>query len=167
MQRPSVPDDDLNGFRALLAVGAVVSVGLGVWGLLGGGIIRTALGPVLPREAPGFVAMARLYGAAMLALGIGYGLAAVHPVRNRGLLVPLFAAPLAGAVALIVAAAKDELSPVRAGVLAAFEIAYCLLYFRLYPKPVAAAPERSEDEGPTASDEPSSSDDDDQPPSIA
>jgi hypothetical protein len=131
--RPSV-----TGFRALLAVGALVSIVLGLWGLFFSGALHSALGFDVNRNAGGYLAMARLFGAAMLALGVGYALAAVHPQRNRGLLVVLFVLPLASSLALVIASARSEVSTPKGAVFAAVEIAYCLLYFRLYPRPVVA-----------------------------
>lgn len=144
----------LGGFRLLLAAGAVVSVLVGLWGLFLSGALHIALGPDVSESSPGFVGVARLMGAGTLAVGVGYALAAVHPMRNRGLLVVLFLVPLLGGLALVIAAAKSEISSVRGAVFAAVDLAYCLLYFRLYPKPVVVA-EAPAEEVPEPPDQPS------------
>ena len=144
---------EVGGFRVLLAAGAIVSVLLGVWGLFLSGALHIALGPAVEESNRGFVGMARLLGAGMLAIGVGYALAAVHPLRNRGLLVVLFLAPLLAGIALVIAAAKDEIAPARGAVFAVVDLAYCLLYFRLYPKPLSEMVPRP-DERPEPTDEP-------------
>lgn len=130
-------DKDLTGFRVLLAAGAVISLGLALWGLFGGGFIRGTLGLTVDPDAPGFIGLSRLYGGVMLAVGLGYVLAAAHPMRNRGLLVVLFAQPMIGAVVFIVGTALEDFGTVNGTVLATLSMAYCLLYFRLYPRPIS------------------------------
>ncbi len=130
-------DKDLTGFRVLLAAGAVISLGLAIWGLFGGGFIHGTLGLTVERDAPGFIGLSRLYGAVMLSMGLGYVLAAAHPMRNRGLLVVLFAQPMIGAIVFIVGTALEDFGTVNGTVLATLSMAYCLLYFRLYPRPIS------------------------------
>jgi hypothetical protein len=124
-----------SGFRLILLAGAVVSVAIGVWGVLWTQMLNTILG--LDVVSPG---AARMYGAVMLAVGVGYALAAAQPQRNRGLLVPLFLVPMMQALVGISAVARDEVKTGRGIGFAIFNIAFCLLYFRLYPRVEAEAP---------------------------
>jgi hypothetical protein len=151
---------DVTGFRVLLVLWAVVTFGVGLWGLFAAGWLHAVLGLEVAPSEPGFVGLARIYGAAMIAFGVGYAIAAAHPLRQRGLLVVLFVAPLAAAVALIIAAAKGEIARFRGGAIAAADLAFVLLYFRLYPKPVTEAlPQEAEDAEAVLREE-------DQPPSA-
>jgi hypothetical protein len=126
---------DDRGFRILLVLGAVVSVAIGVWGLVWTGMLISSLGFDLPRRAlPAFSGLGRLFGAVMVAVGIAYALAAAQPHRSRSLLVPLFVVPAVTGVAAIAAAARGEIAGGRGAVFAIYNIAYCLLYFRVYPR---------------------------------
>jgi len=128
------------GLRVLLALQAVVCTAVGVWGAFLTPILSGVLGLKLP---PGGDGIAHLFGATMLAFAVGYALAAAQPHRSRGFLVPLFVLPLIIAVAMIVNIAQHEVEhTVRAGIFAAYNFAYCLLYFRVYPR-VPDAPVRS------------------------
>ena len=119
------------GFRALLVLGAVVSVAIGVWGLLWTPMLESVLGFRVPDRALG---LARVFGGVMLAVGIGYALAAAQPQRNRSLLVPLFAVPAVTAVTVIAGTARGEIAGGQGVVYAIYNAAYCLLYFRMYPR---------------------------------
>jgi hypothetical protein len=121
--------DGGSGFRLILLVGAVVSVAIGIWGFLWTTMLETILG--LDVTYPG---AARMYGGVMLAVGVGYALAAAQPQRNRGLLVPLFLVPLLGAIVAVSGVARDEIQTGKGVGFAIFNLAYCLLYFRLYPR---------------------------------
>lgn len=134
---------EIRGFRVLLGAGAAVYGLLGVSGLFFTGLLHGILGPDVDAGVGGFLGMARLYGALALAVGVGYVVGAIDPMRNRGLLFVLFAVPLLTGVAGIVAAAKSEMSSSKGALFAAFNLAYLLLYFRLYPKP--AVPEEGEE----------------------
>jgi hypothetical protein len=70
----------------------------------------------------------------MAAIGVGYALAGIQPHRNRSLLVPLFIVPVAMFASTIAAMAADEIPGGRGAVFTAYNIAYALLYFRLYPR---------------------------------
>jgi hypothetical protein len=132
-------------FRLLLVVGAAVSIAVGVWGVVWTRMLDTVLGLRTIGAEPGFDGLARLFGGVMLAVGIGYALAAAQPQRNRSLLVPLFLVPFALGVMTVAGAAREEIQTGKGIGFALYNIAYCLLYFRLYPRvPV-----------PEASDEPS------------
>lgn len=128
----------LTGFRGLLAIGALVTAVLGIWGLFFSGALHAALGPRVDATADGFVGVSRLLGALSLGVAVGYAVASLHPRRHRGVLVVGFTVPLLLALAAVIAAAKDEIAPGRGAVFAALNLAYVLLYFRLYPKPEAA-----------------------------
>src|SRR5213593_2510141 len=99
-----------SGFRALLGLGATVSIALGVW-LIAGGL----------HGAP---ALARLYAAVLLALGLGYSLAAAQPNTGRGLLVVLFVAPALSGVVVVASVARSEIPSVRGLAIAAAAFAY-------------------------------------------
>lgn len=135
---------EIRGFRVLLGVGALVFGLLGISGLFFTGLLHGILGPAVSADVGGFLGVARLYGALGLAVGVGYAVGAVDPMRNRGLLFVLFVVPLLTGVAGIIAAAKSEVSSAKGAALAAFNLAYLLLYFRLYPKP--AIPEEDDEE---------------------
>jgi hypothetical protein len=107
-------------FRALLVVGAAVSTAVGVWMM-----IATA------QASP---ALARLYASTILALGLGYAIAASQPHGGRGLLAVLFAAPALSGVVLVASVARGEIGAVRGIAMAVVAFAYCLLYFRTYPR---------------------------------
>lgn len=119
-------------FRALLVLGAAVSVAIGVWALVGN--VHSVLAKQSGTAAPEFVALARMYGAAMLALGVGYAIAAAHPHGHRGLLVVLFAAPAITGIVQIANIARGEIPAGRGIAFAVYDFAYCLLYFRTYPR---------------------------------
>jgi hypothetical protein len=107
-------------FRALLVLGAAAFVAIGVWMMIGD-----------THAAP---ALARLYAAVMVALGLGYAIAASQPHGSRGLLVVLFAAPALSGVVLVASVARGEIAAGRGIALAVAAFAYCLLYFRTYPR---------------------------------
>jgi len=145
--RRKAPDE--RGFRALLVLGAVVSIAIGIWGLVWTGMLESVLGFDVPRrEADAFAGVARLYGGAMLAIGIGYALAAAQPHRSRSLLVPLFVVPVITAVSVIAAIAREEIATGRGIVFVVYNLAFCLLYFRLYPR--VAEPETTPRQQPPA-----------------
>lgn len=133
------------GFRALLVAGAIVSVILGVWGLVWTQMFDAVLG--IPAEGPG-VAAARLYGGVLLAVGVAYALAAAQPHGSRALLVLLLLVPLANALVAVAGVARDEIAPGKGLGFAAVEIIYCLLYFRAYPR--IAEPERETESEPSS-----------------
>jgi hypothetical protein len=116
-------------FRVLLVLGAAVSVAIGVWVIVGD--IGGVLGAV---SSPGLSALARMYGAAMLALGVGYAIAAAQPHTYRGLLVVLFAAPAITGIVQIANLARGDIPAGRGLAFAIYDFAYCLLYFRTYPR---------------------------------
>ena len=152
---PSVKDrlsSGDGGFRWILVLGAVVSTIIAVWGLLWAGMLESVLGVNVPRRGH---ALAHLYGAAMLAVGIGYALAAAQPHRSRSLLVPLFVAPVVTAIGVIAGIAQDQVAGGRGAAFVAYNLAYALLYFRLYPK---VSPEReAPHSGPPAAPPPPAS----------
>ena len=120
------------GLRVLLGLQAIVSTAIGIWGMFVPNLLQDVLGLKVPPDAAG---LAHLFGAVMLAVAVAYALAAAQPHRNRAFLVPLFLVPLVIAVAMIASIAqKDAAHNVRAGVFAAYNLAYCLLYFRVYPR---------------------------------
>jgi ABC-type transport system involved in cytochrome c biogenesis permease component len=122
---------DTGPFRLLLVVGAAASIAIGVWGVVWTQMLETVLGLDVAAGAAG---VARLYGGVMLAVGIGYALAAAQPHRNRGLLVPLFIVPFITGLVVIAGAARQEIHGTKGLLFAAYNFAYCLLYFRLYPR---------------------------------
>jgi hypothetical protein len=92
---------------------------------------------------PGFSGLARLFGAVMVAAGIGYALAAAQPQRNRSLLVTLFLVPFALGVMAVASVARDEMRTGQGVGFALYNFSYCLMYFRLYPRvPEASAEPR-------------------------
>ena len=123
-----------SAFRALLVLGAAVSVAIGVWAVVGATGLQSVLAKNATGSVPEFAALARLYGAAMLALGIGYGLAGAQPHGRRGLLVVLFVAPAVSGIVLIASIARSEIPAGRGLALAIYDFAYCLLFFRTYPR---------------------------------
>ena len=121
-------------FRGLLVLGAAVSVAIGVWAVVGATGLQSVLAKSPTASVPEFAALARLYGAAMLALGLGYALAAAQPHGRRGLLVVLFVAPAISGIVLIASLARGEIPAGRGLALAIYDFAYCLLFFRTYPR---------------------------------
>ncbi len=123
------------GFRWILVLGAIVSIVIAVWGLVWTSMLEGVLGVKLPaRAAAGAYGLARLYGATMLAIGIGYALAAAQPHRSRSLLVPLFVVPAVTAIAMIAGISRGEIRGGQGTVFIVYNLAYALLYFRLYPR---------------------------------
>src|SRR5688572_11328908 len=122
------------GFRWLLALQALISIATGIWGIVWIDMLETVFGLQAPGDAAGFDALARLYGAAMLALGLGYALAAAQPHGSRGLLAVLFMAPILTAVVIIAGVARGEISAARGVVFTIYLVAYCFLFFRTYPR---------------------------------
>ena len=121
----------------VLVVGAAVSVAIGVWGVVWTRMLDTVLGLRTSAATPSvesFDGLARLFGGVMLAVGIGYALAAAQPQRNRSLLVPLFLVPVALGVMTIAGAARGEMQSGKAIGFAVYNFAYCLFFFRLYPR---------------------------------
>jgi hypothetical protein len=121
-------------FRLLLVIGATVSIAIGVWGVVWTGMLDTVLGLKTDAPTPAFQGLARLFGGVMIVVGVGYALAAAQPHRNRALLVPLFGVPFLTGVMVIAGTAREEISGAKGAVFAAYNFAYCLLYFRLYPR---------------------------------
>jgi hypothetical protein len=117
-------------FRLLLVVGAVVSVIIGVWGVVWTDMLENVLGIEI---AAGSAGTAYLYGGVMLVVGLGYALAAAQLQRSRSLLVILLFVPLITAMTTIAGVSRDEIKGRGIG-FAVFELAYCLMYFRLYPR---------------------------------
>ncbi len=134
-------------FRLLLVVGAVISVIIGVWGVVWTDMLENVLGIEIAAGAAG---TAYLYGGVMLVVGLGYALAAAQPQRSRSLLVVLLFVPLMTAMVTIAGVSRDEIKGARGIGFAVFELAYCLMYFRLYPRveretPKPKTPPGSED----------------------
>jgi ABC-type transport system involved in cytochrome c biogenesis permease component len=120
------------GLRVLLSLQAVVCAAVGIWGVFLTPVLTDVLGLDVPSGANG---LAHLFGVMMLAFAVGYALAAAQPHRSRGFLVPLFLVPLLLAVALIVNVAQHEVAhSVRAVIFAIYNLAYCLFFFRVYPR---------------------------------
>lgn len=118
-------------FRLLLVVGALISVIIGVWGVVWTDMLENVLGIEI---AAGSAGTAYLYGGVMLVVGLGYALAAAQPQRSRSLLVVLLFVPLITAMVTIAGVSRDEIKGGRGIGFAVFELAYCLMYFRLYPR---------------------------------
>lgn len=129
MSEPKRPAE--TGFRALLVLGAVVSIAIGVWGLVWVGMLEAILGFDVPKRAWG---LGRVFGGVMLAVGLGYALAAAQPHRSRSLLVLLLAVPAITGVTVIAGTARGEIDAGQGIVFAVYNLAYCLLYFRMYPR---------------------------------
>lgn len=125
------------GFRVVLVVGAVVSIAIAVWALVWTGMLQTVLGLDVPKRSLGVV---RLFGGVMLAVGVGYALAAAQPQRSRGLLVPLFLVPMVSAFTTIAGVSRDEVHGAKGIAFAVFELGYCLFFFRVYPRVVPEQP---------------------------
>jgi putative effector of murein hydrolase LrgA (UPF0299 family) len=122
------------GLRTLLVLQAVVSTAIGMWGIFWSQLLESFLGLRVPASSFG---LARLFGAAMLGIAVAYALAAAQPHRSRGFLVPLFLVPLVMGIAMIVNVAQGDVAhSVRSVIFAVYSIAYCLLYFRVYPRVV-------------------------------
>lgn len=130
-------------FRWLLFLGAAVSVAIGIWGVVWTGMLEAVLGLRIDITTPAFNGLARLYGGLMLVIGVGYALAAAQPQRNRALLVPLFLVPFMTGVMTIAGIARDEISAGRGAIFAAYNFAFCLFYFRLYPRLAAGEADAS------------------------
>lgn len=130
-------------FRWLLFLGAAVSVAIGVWGVIWTGMLETVLGLRTDIVTPAFNGLARLYGGVMLVIGVGYALAAAQPHRNRGLLVPLFLVPFVTGVMVIAGMAREEITGGRGSIFAAYNLVFCLFYFRLYPRLAAGEADAS------------------------
>lgn len=135
------------GFRIVLFVGAVVSIAIAVWALVWTGMLQTVLGLDVPKRAYG---VTRLFGGVMLAVGVGYALAAAQPQRSRGLLVPLFVVPLVNAFTTIAGVSRNEIQGGKGIAFAVFELGYCLFFFRMYPRvvPEPAGPKLPPDTQP-------------------
>ena len=121
-----------SAFRVLLVLGAAVSVAIGVWAIAGD--VHSVLAKQGSPATPEFAALARMYGAAMLALGVGYAIAAAQPHTYRGLLVVLFVAPAVTGIVQIANLARGDIPAGRGLAFAIYDFAYCLLYFRTYPR---------------------------------
>ena len=117
-------------------------------------MLETVLGLRVDIVTPAFNGLARLYGGVMLVVGVGYALAAAQPQRNRGLLVPLFLVPFVTGVMVIAGMARQEVSGGRGAFFAAYNFAFCLFYFRLYPRLAAGEGDASSrgapSEGPSS-----------------
>jgi hypothetical protein len=123
-------------FRLVLMVGAVAAVAIGVWGLVWTGMLDSVLGFKVP--AGKGLGVIRLFGGVMVSLGVAYALAAAQPQRSRSLLVLLFVSPLMMAVTTIAAVARGEMQSSGKGIgFVIFNLAYCFLYFRFYPRVTA------------------------------
>lgn len=118
-------------FRLLLLGGAVVSAALGVWGVVWTSMLSSVIGLEF---VEGSGSVAGLYGGVMLAISLAYFLAAVQPQRSRSMLVVLLVVPLITAMVTIAGVSRDEITGGRGIGFALFELAYCLMYFRLYPR---------------------------------
>ena len=125
------------GFRIVLVVGAIVSIAIAVWALVWTGMLQTVLGLDVPKRAYG---VTRLFGGVMLAVGVGYALAAAQPQRSRPLLVPLFVVPMVSAFTTIAGVSRNEIQGGKGIAFAVFELGYCLFFFRMYPRVVPEAP---------------------------
>jgi hypothetical protein len=109
----------------------VVSVIIGVWGVIWTQMLENVLGIEV---SSGSAATAYLYGGVMLVVGLGYALAAAQPQRSRSLLVVLLFVPLVTAMVTIAGVSRDEIAGGKGIGFAVFELAYCLMYFRFYPR---------------------------------
>lgn len=94
-------------------------------------MLETVLGIEFASDAAG---VGRLYGGVMLAVGLAYALAAAQPQRSRSMLVVLLVVPLVTAMVTIAGVSRDEISSGKGIGFAVFELLYCLMYFRLYPR---------------------------------
>jgi hypothetical protein len=129
------------GLRVLLGLQAVVSMAIGVWGVLWEQMLSNVLGLKIPDDAAG---LARLFGVVMLVIAVAYALAAAQPHRSRAFLVPLFLVPLALGIGMIANVARGDVAhSFRAIVFCVYCLAYCLLYFRVYPRVEDAAPPKT------------------------
>jgi hypothetical protein len=139
------------GLRLVLVVGAVVSIAIAVWALVWTGMLHTILGFDVPKRAYG---VTRLFGGVMLAVGIGYALAAAQPQRSRGLLVPLFIVPLVNAFTTIAGVSRNEVQGGKGIAFAVFELGYSLFFFRMYPRVVPETGPKLPPEQPPAKPKP-------------
>ena len=137
MAKPAPKRNPEGGFRLVLFVGAVMSIAIAVWALVWTGMLHTILGFDVPKRAYGIT---RLFGGAMLAVGVGYALAAAQPQRSRGLLVPLFVVPMVNAFTTIAGVSRNEVQGGKGIAFAVFNLGYCLFFFRMYPRVVAEPP---------------------------
>ena len=133
--RPRTKTNPDGGFKLVLLVGAIVSTAIAVWALVWTGMLETVLGLDVPKRSLGIV---RVFGGVMLAVGIGYALAAAQPQRSRSLLVPLFVVPLVTAITTIAGVSRDEITGGKGIAFAVFNLGYCLFYFRMYPRVTGA-----------------------------
>jgi hypothetical protein len=131
------------GFRLVLILGAVVSTAIAVWALVWTGMLESVLGLDVPKRALGII---RIFGGVMLAVAVGYALAAAQPQRSRSLLVPLFVVPFVTAITTIAGVSRDEVSGGKGIAFAVFNLVYCLFYFRMYPR--VTPPETAATESP-------------------
>jgi hypothetical protein len=127
-----------SGFRLILFVGAFAAVVVGVWGLVWIEMLRSVLGF---RAVPRAAGIIHVFGGVMISIGVTYALAAAQPQRNRSLLVPLFLVPATIAVTVIAGVARGEIFAGRGIGYALFNVAYCLLFFRLYPRVAGPEPD--------------------------
>jgi hypothetical protein len=135
--KPATKRNPDGGFRLVLVVGAVVSIAIAVWALVWTGMLQTVLGFDIPKRSLGIT---RMFGGVMLAVGVGYALAAAQPQRSRGLLVPLFIVPMVSALTTIAGVSRNEIQGGKGIAFAVFELAYCLFFFRVYPRVVPEPP---------------------------
>jgi len=135
--KPAAKRSTDGGFRLVLFVGAVVSIAIAVWALVWTGMLHTVLGFDVPKRADG---VTRLLGGVMLAVGVGYALAAAQPARSRGLLVPLFIVPFASAFTTIAGVSRNEIQGGKGIAFAVFNLGYCLFFFRMYPRVTPESP---------------------------
>lgn len=140
-------------FRLTLGIGAASSIAIGLWGVFWTRMLESVLGLVVPASVAGFDALGRMYGGVMLVLGLGYALSAAQPHRSRSLLAMLFAAPLITGAVVIAGAARGEIRGWHGAIFATYNIAYCLFFFRTYPRVEQAVPE------PTIAEPPMSGED--------
>jgi hypothetical protein len=131
VSKPAPKRNSEGGFRLVLFVGAVVSIAIAVWALVWTGMLQTVLGFDVPKRAYG---VTRLFGGVMLAVGVGYALAAAQPHRSRGLLVPLFIVPMVNAFTTIAGVSRNEVQAGKGIAFAVFNLGYCLFFFRMYPR---------------------------------
>jgi hypothetical protein len=135
--KPARKRNPEGGFRLVLFVGAVVSIAIAVWALVWTGMLETVLGFDITKRAFGIT---RLFGGVMLAVGVGYALAAAQPQRSRGLLVPLFIVPMVNAFTTIAGVSRNEVQGGKGIAFAVFNLGYCLFFFRMYPRVIPEAP---------------------------
>jgi hypothetical protein len=127
-------------FRLVLLVGAVVSAAVGMWGVFWSAVLIRVFGYEVGDASPGFDALGRMYGGLMVMVAVGYAIAVAQPERRRSLLAVLFMAPLASAVMLVAGVARGEIRTGQGVAWVVFYLAYCLVFFRLYPRVRGPAP---------------------------